>query len=78
MSAWDAASAHAVIAAVAERAGAGLGKVAQPLRVALSGGTVSPPIDQTASLLGRERVLERIGRALAYTRQQGGQGAPGG
>ena len=37
------------IAAVAERAGAGLGKVAQPLRVAMTGGTVSPPIDLTVA-----------------------------
>ena len=65
---WHAAGAHAVIAAVAERAGAGLGKVAQPLRVAMSGGTVSPPIDLTVSLIGRERVLARLGRALAYAR----------
>ena len=77
MPAWDATSAHAIIAAVAERAGAGLGKVAQPLRVALSGSTVSPPIDLTVSLLGRERVLERIDRALEYTRQAGqGVAAP--
>ena len=36
------------------RAGLGLGKVAQPLRVAVTGGTVSPPIDQTLALLGRD------------------------
>jgi glutamyl-tRNA synthetase len=74
---WDAASAHAVIAAVAERAGAGLGKVAQPLRVALVGGAVSPPIDLTAALLGRERVLQRLGRALEYVRQQERRGTSG-
>ena len=63
---WLAGGAHAVIAAVAERAGAGLGKVAQPLRVALSGGTVSPPIDVTVALLGRERVMARLRRAMDY------------
>ena len=66
---WSAAAIHAVIAAVAERAGAGLGKAAQPLRVAMSGGTVSPPIDLTVALIGRERALARLGRAMAYARQ---------
>jgi glutamyl-tRNA synthetase len=66
---WHAAAIHALIAAVAERAGAGLGKVAQPLRVAMSGGTVSPPIDLTVALIGRERALARLGRAMAYARQ---------
>ena len=58
-----------MIAAVAERAGAGLGKAAQPLRVAMSGGTVSPPIDLTVALIGRERAFARLGRAMAYARQ---------
>jgi glutamyl-tRNA synthetase len=62
---WNAAAVHAVIAAVAERAGSGLGKVAQPLRVAMSGGGVSPPIDLTVALVGRERALARLERALA-------------
>jgi glutamyl-tRNA synthetase len=61
---WSAAGVHEVIAAVAERAGGGLGKVAQPLRVAMSGGTVSPPIDLTVALLGRERALARVERAI--------------
>jgi glutamyl-tRNA synthetase len=39
--------------------------VAQPLRVAVSGGTVSPPIDLTLSLLGQARTLARLDRALA-------------
>lgn len=63
---WNAAAVHAVIEAVAARHGLGLGKVAQPLRVAVSGGAVSPPIDVTVALLGRERVAGRIRRALHY------------
>lgn len=63
---WQAPEIHAVINAVAESSGAGLGKVAQPLRVAVSGGSVSPPIDATVALLGRERTLERLSRALEY------------
>jgi len=61
---WTPAAIHGVLAQVAERYGVGLGKVAQPLRVAVTGGTVSPPIDITVALLGRERALERIGRVL--------------
>jgi glutamyl-tRNA synthetase len=38
--------------------------VAQPLRVAISGGTVSPPIDVTLALLGQARTLARLDRAL--------------
>ena len=44
---WRAESIHEAIQAQAEASGLGLGKVAQPLRVAVSGGGVSPPIDQT-------------------------------
>ena len=43
----------------------GLGKIAQPLRVAVSGGTISPPIFQSLEFLGRERTLARIDRCLA-------------
>jgi glutamyl-tRNA synthetase len=39
--------------------------VAQPLRVAVTGGAISPPIDITVALLGPEKVRVRIGRALA-------------
>jgi glutamyl-tRNA synthetase len=42
----------------------GLGKVAQPIRVAVAGSAVSPPIDATLALLGRERTLTRIDAAL--------------
>jgi glutamyl-tRNA synthetase len=45
--------------------GVGLGKVAQPIRVAVAGGGVSPPIDATLAILGPEAVLRRVDRALA-------------
>lgn len=66
LSAWSAAAVHEVIQAVAAEQGAGLGKVAQPIRVAVSGGSVSPPIDQTLEILGRDVTLARIDRALAW------------
>jgi glutamyl-tRNA synthetase len=43
----------------------GLGKVAQPIRVAVSGGTISPPIFQSLEFLGKERTMARIERCLA-------------
>jgi glutamyl-tRNA synthetase len=68
---WTAGPVHGVIDAVATRYGVGLGKVAQPLRVALAGGAVSPPIDLTVALLGRERTLARIQRALQWITESG-------
>ena len=50
----------AVLRGFAEKAGLKLGQVAQPLRVALTGGTVSPGIDATLAALGREEALRRI------------------
>jgi len=61
---WSAPAIHESIKAIAEGAGVGLGKVAQPLRVAVTGGTVSPPIDQTLAMIGRDRSLARLAAAL--------------
>lgn len=63
---WGAEGVNAALNAVCAENGTSLGKVAQPLRVAISGGAVSPPIDATLALLGREAVLKRIDRALEY------------
>lgn len=65
---WTAPSLHDVVNQTATELGVGMGKVAQPIRVAVSGGTVSPPIDVTLEVLGRETVLARLERALAYAR----------
>ena len=43
-----------------ERHGLNMGKVAQPLRVALTGRTVSPGIYEVMTLLGKDRTLQRI------------------
>jgi glutamyl-tRNA synthetase len=68
---WTAAAIHGAIQALAERSGAGLGKIAQPLRVAVSGGGVSPPIDQTLAILGRGETIARIDRAIAWAGRPG-------
>jgi len=63
---WNALSIHAVVAKVTEELEVGMGKVGQPLRVAVTGGSFSPPIDQTVELLGKERSMHRIQRAIDY------------
>ena len=62
---WEAPAIHAVLEGLAAEKSLGLGKVAQPLRVAVSGGTVSPPIDQTLALLGQPRTLARLDQVVA-------------
>lgn len=57
---WDAASLEAAIREVAEGSGVKLGKLAQPLRAALTGRTTSPGIFDVLALLGREESLARI------------------
>jgi glutamyl-tRNA synthetase len=63
---WSAAEIHAVIEAITVELDVGMGKVGQPLRVAVTGGSFSPPIDQTVELLGRERCLTRLERAISH------------
>ncbi|MGO9850490.1 MAG: glutamate--tRNA ligase [Steroidobacteraceae bacterium] len=62
---WTAAAIHDALNALATELQVGLGKVAQPVRVAVTGTAVSPPIDATLALLGRERSLARLDAALA-------------
>jgi glutamyl-tRNA synthetase len=45
-------------------------KIAQPIRVALTGRLVSPPIDEVMEVLGKERVIERLKRAVEYINQK--------
>lgn len=63
---WEKAPLHDVVTNTAEQLGLGMGKVGQPLRVALSGSSSSPPIDVTLWLLGKESALARIQNAIAY------------
>jgi glutamyl-tRNA synthetase len=64
---FDEASVGEALEAVIQARGAKPREVYQPLRVAISGGTVSPGIFESVALLGREETLRRIDRALAAT-----------
>jgi len=57
---WELEKIEATIRTVAEEEGLKLGKVAQPLRAAVTGSTVSPPIFDVLAILGREEALARI------------------
>jgi glutamyl-tRNA synthetase len=63
---WTPESLQGVIDSVAAELEVGMGKVAQPLRVALTGAGISPSIDKTLWLMGKERSLEGIGKALKF------------
>jgi glutamyl-tRNA synthetase len=61
---WSAVPVHEAISAVSASRGLALGRVAQPLRLAMCGGTISPPIDLTLAILGRSESLSRLAKAL--------------
>ncbi|MGQ9508241.1 MAG: glutamate--tRNA ligase [Thermodesulfobacteriota bacterium] len=62
----DRSVSHQLIQKIGERLGEPLIKIAQPLRLALTGRTVSPPLDEVMEILGKEKVIERLERALIY------------
>ncbi|GAB4172070.1 MAG: glutamate--tRNA ligase [Wenzhouxiangellaceae bacterium] len=74
---WTVDALGQAVHATAERLGVGLGKIGQPLRVALVGHGRSPSIDQTLWLIGRERALARIDAALAYIEARAAAAGPG-
>jgi glutamyl-tRNA synthetase len=63
---WQTEAIHEAIVSTAEAVGIKLGKLAQPLRVAVTGSDMSPSIDATLLLVGRDRALSRIDAAVAY------------
>ncbi len=54
-----------MLRSLANQNNVGLGKVAQPLRVAITGSTISPPIFDSVQLLGKQNTLARIDNTLA-------------
>src|SRR3954447_6392604 len=69
---WTQDGVQQALDAVAEQTGAKPGQVFQPVRLAIAGKTVSPGIYESVHLLGKEKTLERIDRALAHAREGGG------
>ncbi len=64
---WSAASLEAGLKSLAEKEGKKLGDIMQPIRVALTGGTVSEPVNELLAVVGREESLARIEAAAAGT-----------
>jgi len=68
LTSWTGPDLEKFVASFAAEKGLNLGQVAQPLRVALTGATISPSIHDTLDLLGRGRTLARIERCIAVRR----------
>jgi glutamyl-tRNA synthetase len=65
LEAWDEKTVEAAFQATIDAHGLKLGQLAQPVRVATTGGTVSPGIYEVLAVLGRERSLARLRRVTA-------------
>ncbi len=63
---------HEAFKARAEAEGVGLGQFVHPTRLALTGRSVGPGLFELAELLGREKCLERVQRAIAFVKEMGG------
>ena len=70
LEAWEAEPLHAAVAETAEALDLKLGRLAQPLRVALTGTAMSPSIEKTLLLAGRARSLARIDAACDHVRRR--------
>lgn len=67
---WQAESIHAQVQSVVDEFEVGFAKVAQPVRIAVTGSTISPSIDQTLFLLGRDRAVGRLQSGLVFFQQE--------
>ncbi|HXI34951.1 MAG TPA: glutamate--tRNA ligase [Gemmatimonadales bacterium] len=64
---WTAAALEQTLRALAERQGVAAGKVFQPIRIALTGGTVSEPVNELLYVVGKDAALERLANAVQST-----------
>ena len=69
---WGQTAIHETIEETAADFDINLGKLGQPIRVAVTGGPVSPPIDVTLWLVGQKRTGERLDRAIRLIEQRAG------
>ena len=63
---WNSTTIHNVIEAITKALDVKMGAVGQPLRVAITGSSFSPPIDKTVEIIGKARTLTRINNAISY------------
>jgi len=68
---WQRESIHQCVSETVEELAVGFGKVAMPLRVAVTGGAPSPELDLTLYLVGQLATLRRIDRAISHIQSQG-------
>lgn len=68
LSVWSGEAAHDLIASICEAAEMNMGKLAQPIRILVAGVPVSPPIDLTLELLGKDESLARIRKGMEALR----------
>ena len=66
---WSQESISEALKSVCEKHEIGFGKIGQPIRIAVTGGTQSPSIDQTLILLDQETVVDRIDAAIEYIKE---------
>ena len=66
---WNQESISEALRSVCEKHEIGFGKIGQPIRIAVTGGTQSPSIDQTLILLDQERVIDRIRLGIKYIKE---------
>ena len=69
LDAWYADDIHHAIQQVVNEKEVGFPKVAQPLRIAVTGSTTSPSIDTTLDLLGKEKTIDRIAKLLDFIKR---------
>ena len=67
---WQSDAIQVCVQAVVDEHEVGFAKLAQPVRIAVTGSTVSPSIDQTLALLGREASLSRLSKSIPFYAQQ--------
>jgi glutamyl-tRNA synthetase len=68
---WQREAIHRCIAETVDELGVGFGKVAMPLRVAVTGGAPSPDLDLTVYLVGKAATLRRIDKAVSFVQEKG-------
>jgi glutamyl-tRNA synthetase len=62
---WSAAALEQVLRRLAEEKGVAAGKIFQPIRIALTGGTVSEPVNELLYVVGKEAALKRLEAAVS-------------